>query len=405
MMEEAKKNPRWLKTGSVLLDILVGGGVGLGFPTGKVINFVGDKSSGKTFIACEIVAANHHRYGDRFRWNYDDGESGFTFDGKKLWGVDVLNKENAFTSSQIEEFDVNTKRFLKKKMTGKAELGLYVIDSLDGLSDAEKEDRAEKRYKAAETGNKGSGPDGTYGTLTPKFLSQEFFRTKTDDFAEQNASLLIISQTREKLNAGLFEKKQQRSGGKALDFYAHSVVWLSNICKIRRGDRVVGVFIEAYLDKSKTPRPYRKIKLLVYFDYGIDDIGSSLNYLYDCWGEDGKLKKTRAIAWEGGKDKNLTNLKEFLKARDLTAECREAKKEADGKPQLSIDFMIDWIEKQEGEVAAAFKDEFGETVDYEDLCVQISEDPKMKKELDRRVIEKWEAEEAAVATKRRGKYS
>ena len=54
-----KKKPKLcfeLSTGADLLDLVVGGGETKGFPAGNIINIVGDKSSGKTFLACEIIA-------------------------------------------------------------------------------------------------------------------------------------------------------------------------------------------------------------------------------------------------------------------------------------------------------------------------------------------------------------
>ena len=106
---------------------------------------------------------------------------------------------------------------------------------------------------------------GTYGMATPKFLSSEFFKTQTGKFADKNASLIIVSQVRENLNAGMFGKKHKRSGGKALDFYAHTVLWLTTWIKIKKKDvdgneRQIGVIVEAKTEKSKTPRPYRTCK-------------------------------------------------------------------------------------------------------------------------------------------------
>ena len=48
--KEEKINNLRFSTGSDLLDLVVGGGLGEGFPAGKIVNVVGDKSSGKTFL-------------------------------------------------------------------------------------------------------------------------------------------------------------------------------------------------------------------------------------------------------------------------------------------------------------------------------------------------------------------
>jgi RecA/RadA recombinase len=407
--KETKPKTEYLSTGCTLLDLVVGGGLGMGFPVGKIINFIGDKSAGKTFLSMEMIAANKYKYGKRFKWNFDDGESGNTFDTQALYGFDVVRKEEDYNSSKIEDLDVNVLQFLRKKMKKEDELGLYVIDSLDGLGDSEKEERSEERYKQATAGKK-IKESGTFGTATPKFLSQEFFKTKTEQFQSKNAVLVIVSQVRENMNAGLFGKKLKRNGGKAMDFYAHTCLWLSTWIKIKRKDmnkedRQVGVIVEAYTDKSKTPRPYRKCRFIVYFDYGIDDIGSNLDYIYNCWGEDGKLKKSSEnIPWGGDKKLNLSNFKELLEENSALDLAREDSAICTGKRTLKLDWLQTWIKDQE-DLFVKYKKTFGEPVAYEELITKISEDPKMEKQLKKMVVEKWEAAEASIQTNRKRKYS
>jgi RecA/RadA recombinase len=408
--KETKPKVDYFSTGCTLVDLVVGGGEGMGFPAGKIVNFIGDKSAGKTFLAMETLAANYYKYGKNYKWNYDDGESGNSFDTGKLYGIDLTPEDKGYRSRYIEEFDANVGLFLKKELRLPSSLGIYCIDSLDGLSDNDKKERAEKRMKQADQG-KEIKDDGTYGTATPKFLSQEFFREKTGQFADKSGLLIIVSQVRENMNAGLFGKKLKRANGKALDFYAHTCLWLATWIKIKKKDingemKTVGVIVEAYTDKSKTPRPYRKCRYIVFFDYGIDDIGTNINYLYDCWSEEGKLKKSaESIPWGGKKELNLTSLKEFLQKHEAYDRARDEKKEETGRKNLSIDWVVEWLQDQE-ELLPEYKKEFGEPIHYNDLIEKISNDPKLEKQLKQMVIDKWEAGEASIATKNRPrKYS
>ena len=381
------------RTGCTLLDLVVGGGEGLGFPAGKVINFVGDKSSGKTFLGCELIAKNKAVHKDRLRHNYDDGENGFTFDTKHLYGINIMDKDT-MRSQQIEDMDSNVHKFLKNLK--KDELGIYVLDSLDGLSNDEIEQRSVDRFNAHEKGKEFK--DGSYGMKTPKFLSQEFFRTKTKQFAEKDTLFVIISQVRQNIDKFSFQK-WARSGGKALDFYAHTVLWLATVKKIVKKGKVVGVVVNAKADKSKTARPFRDCTFIIYFDYGIDNIGSNLDYLFDLRGEDGDLKKcAQEIRWTGIPS-NLTNVKQFLEDNKLLEKVREGKKGA-----LALDYMIDWISENEA-VKKLFDVKFGTPMTREELINKIEQDPKMEKELEQRVIDMWEAEEQAAKTIRKRKYS
>ena len=398
--------PEYFSTGCTLLDLVLGGGMGMGFPAGVVLNLVGDKSSGKTFLANEIIAANHHRLNTakktRFVWHYDDSESGYTFNTRKLYGVEVRPADREMADSKtVEEMDTNAGVFLN---TIKPEqVGMYVVDSLDGLSDDEKEERAEARVTAAEKGKELEQGD-TYGTAAAKFLSQEFFRTKTSQFRERNASLIIVSQVRENLDKKAFGKKYKRAGGKAMDFYAHSCLWLTTIAKITKGDRVVGVLVEAKAEKSKTPRPFRSCQFTLYFDYGIDNIGTNLDFLFALRGDDGKLlKAAEAVCWDGKEPKNLETLRRWLDRESLAELARAEKKAETGKANLSVDWILEWAAR-EPERAAKLTEHFGTTESRDDLIRRIESDPKMRKALEARVVAKWEEAEAAVATNRPSKY-
>ena len=99
-------------------------------------------------------------------------------------------------------------------------------------------------------------------------------------------------------------------------------------------------------EKSKTKRPFRECTFLVYFDYGIDDIGTSLDFLFDLRGKDGKLvKAAEKIEWDG----------------------KEYRRQA--------------------------------------LILEIENSKAYKQALDRQVIERWEELENAVASNRRPKYA
>jgi recombination protein RecA len=99
----------------------------------------------------------------------------------------------------------------------------------------------------------------------------------------KDATLICISQVREKIGIS-FGEKHYRTGGKALDFYTHQVCWLATTEKLKktfRGqERVFGVKTKAKFKRSKVAKPFREADSSILFDYGLDDIGSMLDYLY-----------------------------------------------------------------------------------------------------------------------------
>ncbi len=302
---------RYFRTGSLLLDLVVGGGIDLGFPAGKIINIVGDKSSGKTFLACEIVANAYHTYKDKVKFIYDDAESGFGFNTKNLYGFDI--EEFKIRSKTVEELFCNVKDFINK--IKKDEVGIYVLDSLDGLSSSQLIEIGEERYKLFKQDKEYD--KGSYQMEFAKFLSQEFFRNLTSEIDEKNILLIIISQIRTDVSLMSF-RKWTRAGGKALDFYAHTVLWLKSLRTIEKKGADIGVIIQARTEKSKTPRPYRQCLFPIYFNYGIDDIGSCIDYLYNLRSDKtGELNSKKEKIKFDDKEFTRDELIKFIEENDL----------------------------------------------------------------------------------------
>jgi len=388
--ENEKIEKKYFSTGSDLLDLVVGGGMGMGFPAGNIINIVGDKSSGKSFLACEIIAKARHVYGKKFKWVYDDAESGFTFDTERLYGFDILNTDRK--SRTVEELYCNYREFLDG--IKEDEVGIYVVDSLDGLSSREIQEIGDQRYRAFKQGK--DYEKGSYQMGSAKFLSQEFFRTLTEPTYRKNVLLIIISQTREAINS-MF-KKQKRAGGKALDFYAHTCLWLSNLTTIKKENIPVGVVLKAKTDKSKTPRPYRSCLFTILFDYGVDNIGSNIDFLYDLRGETGQLSKAKEseIVW-GGKCPNLKNLKEFLEKEGMLDNYKKNVRKVLKKSEI-----IEWI-NENPDLKVKYEKVFGKSMSREEL-IEFIEAKGLQAELTKKVVEKWEEIEERARIVRKSKY-
>lgn len=412
MAEKKKAAPAMMLTGCDLLDLLVGGDKGVyGLPFGTIVNIIGDKSAGKSFLKNEIIAANHWALGDSMRWESDDCESGDTFDTTRLYGFDIHpagrrigSKKDIEDSATIEEMDAKVSLFLESMDEG--QVGIYAVDSLDGLSDATREAMEAGRLGQLKNGKDVKDP-GDYGAQIAKFLSQQFFRTKHKKLEDAGVSLILVSQIRDKMNAATYGPKWEVSCGKALEFYCHTRIFLKTVLQIKKGDRVVGAYVEATTIKSKTPRPYRKVYYSVYFDYGLDNIGSNIDYLFDLRTDKGEIIKdaASAIVWESGKkQKDLAGLTAWLDETGLKEACRTAKKEKTGNSTLSVAWILEW-EGSSPEIHEKFLEAFGKEFSRDELITMCEKNPEMREELTRRVREKWEAAEDAVATNRPSKYA
>jgi recombination protein RecA len=254
----------FISSGSCLLDLVLGGG----WASGRIINIVGDRSSGKTLLVVEAAAqfARFFPGGKAHNARYVDAESAFDSDYQRIMGFPKGVQECETGMETVEEFFADLTQFLDRLPAGQP--GLYILDSLDALSDSAEMARELDDGK-------------TYGTAKAKKLS-ETFRRITGRLDRQNCTLIIISQIRDKIGVTFGETKT-RSGGKALDFYCSQIVWLAEKNKIKRTvlgeDRPIGIVTVARTKKNKVGLPFRKCELEILFNYGIDDEQSMLNWL------------------------------------------------------------------------------------------------------------------------------
>jgi RecA/RadA recombinase len=420
MHEEPEKRARYQSFGCTLLDLEVGGGDGMGFPFGYILNVVGDTSGGKSFIKNEFLACAYHSFrksGDPFKLFSDDGESGDTFNSTKMYGVNLRPEERKIGNKEVsdsrtvEEFDAKLSLFLSDLGDG---YGVYALDSLDGLSSADKDAASEARMENFMK-DKDIVDKGTYDLGDKKFLSQQFFKTQANAVKDKKAILLIVSQVREKLNAPAFTEKMAPTGGKALRFYSHTQLVVAKVRNITKKviidgvehEREIGFVCLCKTSKSKTPRPYREVMFPVYFNYGIDDIEANIDFLFDLRGDNGLVPASlaKALPWEKKKDQSKENCQAWLKENGYESEYTNyrVKVLGEGKTFAMKAFML-WLGTNE-EAIQKFAEEFGKVYSKEelhDLCVK---DAGMRATLRSRVIRKWEAIEDAIKCDLPGKYS
>ncbi len=404
------------RTGCHLLDLYFGGGRGLGIPYGIAINLCGDTGSGKSMLGNEMIAAEYHHRKDNFDWQYEDGENGNNFDTTELYGIDIMGnnllsnrfKKLPIRPQTVEDMDARLSIFLE--MLPKKHFGIYFVDSLDSLTDEDKVKRSEKRKEEYEKGN--VFDEGTFGMASAKFLSQEFFRNQTAKLQGRHVILGIVSQVREVIGAKQYQKKLKASGGRAKKHWMDIEVWFTPVKDLKNegSDLVNGIFVGVEGLKTRDGRMKRKARFLYYTDFGIDDVGTSLTFLYDVRSPSGEYRKTIAknIPWNAGDENkpesNLAGVTSWLEAdRAVLNNYRAFRKEIDGKKAIKVSIVMEFKETTL-ELHKSFKNFFGAIYDFDTLRLQIMNNKKMKKELDKKVTEKWEAIETAAKSGLGRKY-
>lgn len=318
MKRKKKKTPNTIPSGCTVFDKCLGKIV-----NGEIINFVGDRSTGKTLMVAELIAAARRKYGDQVKWFYDDAEAGFTFNTKEMYGFEMLTEEQRERSSDtIEEFELNFEKEINNIKKG--EILIYVLDSFDGLNSEAGKKRYKKKLKVM-SGEEEEGKGSFKLEKTTEF--GEFFRQRKIDIRNKKILLVVVSQVR--MNIGVtFGKKYYRTGGKALDHYAHQIIWFAEAerqTRIHKGrKRVTGITIKAKVDKNKEAPPFRECFINILFDYGVDNVTSNIDYYYNLRDEKGKLKKDKAkkLKW-GGKEYSRKGLISYIEENNQEGELEE----------------------------------------------------------------------------------
>ncbi len=121
-------------------DLVLGGGWGVG----RVVNVVGDRSSGKTLLAIE-ACANYSIVGNAEDHRYAEAESAFDHAYAQTIGMPEGIQFPDEQLRTVEDFYHDINGYLETQKKKKAELGLYVLDSLDALSDEAEMERGHRK--------------------------------------------------------------------------------------------------------------------------------------------------------------------------------------------------------------------------------------------------------------------
>lgn len=260
-----------IPSGSTLLNLACSDDYQGAYSIGKVINIIGDSSSGKSFLALSCLAeCSMIKPFDEYDLYYDDAEDALEFDIKKLFGEKLSNRLILSSNSDtIEDFYGNIIKVIKKDKPF-----IYILDSLDSVSSVDEQ-------KRAEVYGSGKIPDGSYKMDKPKLVS-EILRVITRDIKQKEALVAIVSQTRDNIGFGAMFKPKVRSGGTALKFYCCHEMWLAIRSPMKEKNREIGVVTQAKVTKNKlTGKKNRTVNFPINYFYGIDDITSCVNFLVE----------------------------------------------------------------------------------------------------------------------------
>jgi len=311
----------YLGTGCTLLDLAIANVYPGGFPGGRIIHIVGESSACKS-VLCQTVLGYNQRV-LKGKSIYEDSEMTLDFDrARKLFGLDVSMSPKKKTKNwkynnpnTLEElFDTEVEKELKTITKQERKYStVMAVDSITALPSI--------------TEMKNKLEDKSYGTIRAKKLS-EACRKYGKRFALNDFTFIAVDHQKINISAGAFESSVAWSGGLALNFHATVRILLSSGKKIKNEyDKVIGERFYFYVDKNKIAPPFKSGEFRLLFDYGIDNIGTNLEFYnnYVRAKNKKKITKSRAegIIYNKKKYKNLDEAIRNIEENNLEKELEE----------------------------------------------------------------------------------
>lgn len=276
-------------SGSTMLNLACSDTIHGAFLLGGMINIIGDSAAGKTIEALTICAeCNQLERFDDYRLIFDDIEHRNNFDMQYMFGEELCNRlespaedsnGDAKPSATVQEVHHN----ILNAIEGDKPF-IYIADSWDALDSIEDQAKVDEMRDALV---KEKEAKGSYGMAKAK-AGSAILKNISGKLAKTRSLLIIVSQTRDNIDPLSFQKKT-RSGGKALKFYANHEIWAAGGKKIKAKDLVIGVDSIWKISKNSASGKQRDIKFPIYYDYGVDDLGSCIEFLLEVkhWSKSG----------------------------------------------------------------------------------------------------------------------
>lgn len=276
-----------IPTGSTMLDLALSDRAEGGWHKGKIDLLIGDSDSGKTILGLTefAVCASLPRFDD-YRLIYDAVETNSAINVRKLLGNKVAERLEApqvdpktgepIYSDTVQDFLHNVLNALDDGRPF-----LWLLDSWDALSSEEEIKKVEQQHDAWEKDKEAAGHMG----MEKAKGAHQLFRLVKARLKKSQSHLLIIFQTKDVVNPMPGQKTKTHGGGNAPKFYAQHTVWLSIVGQETRGEskakRKVGVNTLASVDKNHLTGKKRDARFTIYYDYGVDDTSSMVDFLLE----------------------------------------------------------------------------------------------------------------------------
>jgi len=272
-----------IPTGILPLDMALGVG---GLPKGRIVEFFGPPSSGKSTLALHVISEAQNM---GLACAYVDAEHALDPVYAKAVGVDL--------PSLLISQPMNAEQGLEitRRLIESGKIGLVVVDSVAALVP-----------RAEIEGEMGDHHVG----LQPRLMGQAL-RKMTAITSETGTLVIFINQLRESIGK-MYGPSEYTPGGKALPYFSSVRLDIRRIQTIKKGDEATANRTRVKVVKNKVASPFKQAEFDLVYGVGVP----KANALLDCAIDFGVLQSRGAwIYYDGeqfanGRSKALDKIKE-----------------------------------------------------------------------------------------------
>jgi recombination protein RecA len=274
----------WIDTGSYSINKIISGDFMRGYPCGRIVEFFGDPSTGKSLLIYVAMANFQKQFKEHAYVILDDSEDVFTEHIANIVGIDVKRMillgsetvedhfERLFLGGKVGEEDKRKKDGLVPYILAsdpEAKI-LIALDSVAMLSTRHEQDVAFDKDDMTKAKKLRAG----IRMVNKRFIS------------EFNILYLIANHVI--ANIGGYGNPKSTPGGKAIPFMSSVRLELSMKEKIKdKSEKVIGVTSKVEVKKNKVAAPFQKACVDIMFDKGLD----AMSGVADMMVEEGLLRE------------------------------------------------------------------------------------------------------------------
>ena len=295
-----------ISTGSLTLDLALGGGV----PRGRIVEIYGPDSSGKTTVCLHVIAQAQKIGG---LCAFIDMEHALDPDYARQLGVDtgkllISQPDNGEQALEVAESLVRS-----------GKLAVVVVDSVAAL--------VPSKELEGDMGDASMGLQARLMSQALRKLSGAISRTQT--------VVIFTNQLRQKIGV-MFGNPETTTGGMALKFYASQRMDIRRIQSIKAGDAIIGGRTRVKVVKNKVAAPFRQAEFDILYGEGISKVGEVIDLGVGC-----EVITKRGAFYSYGEQRigqGKENARDYLKLNpEMLAEIEAAirAKAAEGKVSIS----------------------------------------------------------------------